>query len=369
MTWSFHLFVAPSNQQFLAPSSSSQTDDITNHYRTKNKLIDDRTREWTQRRSLFGPTTAAHLQSVSGLQLHIRYTLITSDGSSVFLIPGSGCEVTRWHPEAAGLNLTSCKWPTLLSVYINILYTLHPCYIQKEIEIQPTAKVTFMSCLCCVGTSSPGLLRHQKNHTTKRSEVENRAPNPSTTTEPHTTRPPLGPWKLNRTANRRIKTTSINSCIYTGTNHLRFGSEPCLSLQSFWRRVFVLIYILFKPSSRPDRGVLKVQVHDEGRSTKTEEGLSHRNTVRTTENLLQQVRESKLWKLISSDLNIQQPATPNHHFTLIITCDHVQQVQGATHRHSYQYRFKQSKWDKCWFFCLIIIYISSSCSLNFSNII
>lgn len=187
MTWSFHLFVAPSNQQFLVPSSSSQTDDITNHYRTKNKLIDDRTREWTQRRSLFGPTTAAHLQSVSGLQLHIRYTLITSDGSSVFLIPGSGCEVTRWHPEAAGLNLTSCKWPTLLSVYINILYTLHPCYIQKEIEIQPTAKVTFMSCLCCVGTSSPGLLRHQKNHTTQRSEVENRAPNPSTTTEPHRT--------------------------------------------------------------------------------------------------------------------------------------------------------------------------------------
>lgn len=350
VTWSFHLFVVPSNQQFLAPSASSQTDDITNHYRTKNKLIDDRTREWTQRQSLFGPTTAAHLQSVSGPQLHIRYTLITSDGSSVFLIPSSGCEVTRWHPEAAGLNLTSCKWPTLLSVYINILYTLHPCYIQKEIEIQPTAKVTFMSCLCCVGTSSPGLLRHQKNHTTKRSEVENRAPNPSTTTEPHTTRPPLGPWKLNRTAYRRIKTTSINSCIYTGTNHLRIGSEPCLSLPSFWRRVFVLIYILFKPSSRPDRGVLKVQVHDEGRSTKTEEGLSHRNTVRTTENLLQQVRESKLWKLISSDLNIQQPATPNHHFTLIITCDHVQQVQGATHRHSYQYRFKQSKWDKCWFF-------------------
>lgn len=154
-----------------------------------------------------------------------------------------------------------------------------------------------------VGTSSPGLLRHQKNQTTQRSEVENRAPNPSNTTEPHTTRSPRGPWKLNRTAYRRIKTTSIDSCIYTGTNHPRNGSEPCLTSdsscgtqtsQSFWRRVFVLIYILFKPSSRPDRGALKVQVHDEGRSTKTEEGLSQRNTVRTIENLLQQVWKSKL---------------------------------------------------------------------------
>lgn len=75
-------------------------------------------------------------------------------------------------PKDVSSNMSWSEWPTRLSTYINTLYTIHLKESKKQ--IQPTAKITFRSCLCCPLLSFPKAPKQKRRNPTAWTETTNR---------------------------------------------------------------------------------------------------------------------------------------------------------------------------------------------------